>query len=86
MRNTAHWSGEGLTIDLDLVMALGTPDPHDSIELTGPVPLKLRIEGGTPGDSATVSSLVNFARVLPTTKPGLHTMLDVPVAGAQRTG
>jgi hypothetical protein len=84
MRNTAHWSGDALTIALDLIMALGTPDPHDAIELDGATPLRLRIVGGTPGDTATVASLVNFVRVLPTTKPGLRTMLEVPVAGARR--
>jgi 4-hydroxy-tetrahydrodipicolinate reductase len=83
MRNTANWSGDGLTIDMELVMALGTKEPHDLIELDGPVPLRLRIEGGTPGDSATVASLVNFTRVLPRCTPGLKTMLDVPVGGAQ---
>jgi len=82
MNNTAKWSGDGLSIDLDLTMAIGTKDPHDSVELGGPVPLKLKIEGGTPGDSATVSSLVNYARVLPKVKPGLHTMLDIYVGGA----
>jgi len=84
MRNTARWSGDGLTIDLDLVMALGTKDPRDVIEIGGRVPLKLQIHGGTPGDSATVASLANFARVLPRCTPGLKTMLDVPVAGAQQ--
>ena len=84
MHNTAKWTGEGLSIELDLIMALGTKDPHDAIELDGPVPLKLRIEGGTPGDTATVASLVNFTRVLPHCTPGLKTMLDVPVAGAAR--
>jgi 4-hydroxy-tetrahydrodipicolinate reductase len=83
MQNTAKWSGQGLSIDLDLIMAIGTKDPHDVIEIGGPVPLKLRVEGGTPGDSATVASLVNFVRVLPGCTPGLKTMLDVPVAGAQ---
>jgi 4-hydroxy-tetrahydrodipicolinate reductase len=83
MHNTAKWAGEGLSIELDLIMALGTKDPHDAIELDGPVPLKLRIEGGTPGDSATVAALVNFVRVMPSCTPGLKTMLDVPVAGAR---
>lgn len=83
MRNTAQWSGAGLSINLELIMALGTKEPRDVIEIGGPVPLKLKIEGGTPGDSATVASLVNFVRVLPRCTPGLKTMLDVPVAGAQ---
>ena len=84
MRNTAHWAGGGLTIDLELIMALGTKDPRNVIEIGGPVPLRMRMEGGTPGDSATVASLVNFVRVLPRCTPGLKTMLDIPVAGAQQ--
>lgn len=81
MRNTAKWSGDGLTVELDLIMAIGTSDPHDRVEIDGPVPLKLRIEGGTPGDTATVAAMLNGARVLPTAPPGLHTMLTVPVCG-----
>jgi 4-hydroxy-tetrahydrodipicolinate reductase len=83
MRNTAHWSGDGLTIDLDLTMALGVEDPFDSVELDGPTPLKARIEGGTPGDTATVAVLVNFARLMARISPGLRTMLDTPVAPAR---
>ncbi|MCS7032691.1 MAG: dihydrodipicolinate reductase, partial [Phycisphaerae bacterium] len=83
MQNTASWKGDGLEIELDLIMALGTPNPHDRIEIDGPVPLRLTIEGGTPGDTATVAALVNGARVLPAVQPGLHTMLSVPVCGAK---
>ena len=83
MRNTAHWNGGGLTIELDLVMAVGERDPQDSIELSGPMPLKLTIPGGTPGDSATVAALVNFARVVPKVSAGLKTMLEVPVGSAR---
>jgi len=81
MQNTAHWNGEGLSIELDLIMALGTKEPYDRIEIDGPVPLKLQIEGGTPGDTATVAAMINGARVLPTATPGLHTMLTIPVCG-----
>jgi 4-hydroxy-tetrahydrodipicolinate reductase len=81
MRNTAKWSGEGLSVELDLIMAIGTTDPHDRVEIDGPVPLKLRIEGGTPGDTATVAAMLNGARVLPTAPPGLHTMLTIPACG-----
>ncbi len=81
MQNTAHWNGEGLSIELDLIMALGTPTPHDRIEIDGPVPLRMQIEGGTPGDTATVAAMINGARVLPTAPPGLHTMLTIPVCG-----
>ena len=83
MHNVARWSDGSLSIELDLIMAVGQPDPHDSIELTGPVPLKLQIPGGTPGDTATVAALVNCARALPRARPGLRTMLDAGVCGAR---
>ena len=83
MNNTAKWQGDGLSIELDLTMALGTKDPRDIVELTGPVPLKLTVNGGTPGDTATVASLVNYARIISQVTPGLKTMLDMPVGGAR---
>lgn len=83
MHNTGFWQGDGLTIQLDLLMACDEPNPRDEIELTGPVPLKVTIPGSTPGDSATVAALVNTARLLPKVSPGLKTMLDLPAAGAR---
>ena len=83
MRNTASWSGKGLTIELDLTMAVGTEDAQDRVELSGPVPLMLTIPGSTPGDTATVAAMVNCARLLPIVPPGLKTMLDMPPASAR---
>lgn len=83
MHNTGFWQADGLTIQLDLLMACDEPNPRDEIELTGPVPLKVTIPGSTPGDSATVAALVNTARLLPKVSPGLKTMLDLPAAGAR---
>lgn len=85
MRNTASWAGNGLSIELDLTMALGLGDPHDAIELRGPEgpAFVARIPGSTPGDTATVAALVNTARLLPRVAPGLCTMLDLPAAGAR---
>ncbi len=83
MHNKGFWQGEGLTIELDLLMACDEPNPRDEIELQGPIPLKLTIPGSTPGDSATVAALVNTARLLPRVGPGLKTMLDLPAAGAR---
>lgn len=83
MRNTGQWSGDGLTIDLDLTMAVGLADPKDVVTLDGPVQLKLKIPGGTPGDSATVATLLNHIHVVHEAPPGLRTMLDVPPAGCR---
>jgi 4-hydroxy-tetrahydrodipicolinate reductase len=84
IHNVGRWSGDGLMIELDLIMSVGWPDPHDAIELDGPVPMKTRIDGGTPGDSATVAALINAARVLPHCPPGLRTMLDLDRQPAAR--
>ena len=77
MRNVGTWRGEGLSVELDLVMSVGWPEEYDEVHLNGPVPLRLRIDGGTPGDSATAAALVNAGRVLPSCRPGLRTMLDL---------
>ncbi|HVT90754.1 MAG TPA: hypothetical protein VHD56_18010 [Tepidisphaeraceae bacterium] len=84
MRNTASWSGKDLNIELDLTMAIGVEDAQDRVEIIGPAPLTATIPGSTPGDSATVASLINAARLLPTVQPGLKTMLDIPVASCRR--
>jgi 4-hydroxy-tetrahydrodipicolinate reductase len=86
MHNVGRWSDGTLTIELDLTMAVGLSQPEDVVELSGPVPLKLTIPGGTPGDTATIAALVNCARALPRAKPGLLTMLDLGVAGARAAG
>ncbi len=83
MHNVGRWSDAHLTIELDLTMAVGLSSPKDYVEIGGPVPLKLEIPGGTPGDTATVAALVNCARALPKARPGLLTMLDLPVCGAR---
>lgn len=83
MRNVGRWEGDGLEIELDLTMAVGAQDPIDRLELEGPVGLRLRIPGSTPGDSATIAMLVNQARHIGGAAPGLRTMLDMPPAGCR---
>jgi 4-hydroxy-tetrahydrodipicolinate reductase len=65
-------------IEITLVMALAAADPHDQIELDGEPPMKLRIDGGTPGDLATVAALLNAAPAMGALKPGLRHVLDGP--------
>ena len=83
MHNTGSWSGDGLTIELDLIMACAEPNPRDEIQIGGPVPLTVQVPGATPGDSATVAALINTARLLPKLSPGLKTMLEMPAASAR---
>jgi len=83
IHNTAQWQNERLRVELDLTMAVGTPDPIDVVELEGPVHVRLKIPGGLPGDSATVAAMINHLRVVHEARPGLLTMLDVPIAGCR---
>ncbi len=81
VHHVANWSGQGLAIELDLTMAVGVPDPVDKVKLEGPVALMLKIPGAIPGDSATVAAVLNNLPHLPTARPGLRSMLDMPPAG-----
>jgi 4-hydroxy-tetrahydrodipicolinate reductase len=83
MHNVGRWSDATLSVELDLTMAVGLNESKDVVEISGPVPLKLEIPGGTPGDTATVAALVNCARALPRARPGLLTMLDIGACGAR---
>ncbi|HMO25270.1 MAG TPA: hypothetical protein PKB10_03295 [Tepidisphaeraceae bacterium] len=84
MNNVGKWSGQGLSIELDLTMSCGLDATGDAVHIDGPVPLELHIPGSTPGDSATVSALVNCARILPKAPAGMRTMLDVGHLAAAR--
>jgi 4-hydroxy-tetrahydrodipicolinate reductase len=83
MHNTGTWSGEGLDVSLDLTMALAASDPRDQIDLVGEKSINVLIPGSTPGDTATVASLLNVARMLPKAPRGMKTMLDIPIAGCR---
>ena len=83
MHNVGRWSDGTLTVELDLTMAVGEKESKDSVEIDGPVPLKLEIPGGTPGDTATVAALVNCARAIPRARPGMLTMLDLGPCAAR---
>jgi 4-hydroxy-tetrahydrodipicolinate reductase len=71
-----------LLIDLHLQMYVGAPNPHDAIEISGQPPLRLVIEGGTPGDQATAALVVNSIPRVLRAAPGLYTVKDLPMATA----
>jgi 4-hydroxy-tetrahydrodipicolinate reductase len=83
MHNVGRWTDGKLTVELDLTMAVGEKESRDTVEIDGPVPLRLEIQGGTPGDTATVAALVNCARAIPRAKPGMLTMLDLGACAAR---
>jgi len=66
-------------ITLDLRMYLDAPNPHDACQIEGNPALKLLLDGGVAGDSATVASLVNAAPRVLKANPGLLLMTDIAV-------
>ncbi|MEX0655652.1 MAG: hypothetical protein WD534_05020 [Phycisphaeraceae bacterium] len=85
LHQVARWSdADGRPrIELDLTMAVGLDDPKDKILLDGPVQVAMKINGGLPGDSATVAALLNQTRQIDRLQPGLRTMLDTSPAGCR---
>lgn len=83
LHQIARWSDaqRPLAIELDLTMAVDLPDPKDKVHIDGPVQIAMKINGGLPGDSATVAALLNHVYRIGRLEPGLRTMLDVPPAG-----
>lgn len=67
-------------IRMEMVMAAGVEAPHDAITITGQPDLNLWIQGGIPGDQATVACLINGTnQVLAAPRAGLLTLLDLPL-------
>jgi 4-hydroxy-tetrahydrodipicolinate reductase len=57
----AAWvrSGGRERVRLELVMAVGAPDPHDRIVVDGDPPLDVLVQGGAHGDRGTVGTVVS---------------------------
>jgi hypothetical protein len=80
IRNVGRgWTGTEETITLDLTMAVGTPNPRDQVTLQSTPPVKLTFEGGIAGDQATAAILVNNLPQVIAARPGLLTVLDLPI-------
>jgi hypothetical protein len=67
-------------IRLDLEMSLTSAD-FDVVEVKGDPNLKLRFEKGVFGDSATVALVVHALERVEAARPGLVTVLDLPLRG-----
>ena len=81
LRQLATWEGEGLSLKLDLTIAVGLSDACDRVVLEGPVRLRMELPSTVPGDSATVATLLNHIDVVRAAPAGLRTLRDVPPAG-----
>ena len=80
-----HQIGRGLSKDgkelvyLELQMYVGAKDPADTITLTGHPTISLVIPGGSHGDIATASVVVNSIPVILDAPAGLRTSRDLPI-------
>lgn len=70
-------AGDELRVRLLFQAAIGQPDPHDRVRITGQPPIDLRIEGGVHGDVATAALLLNAVGSVREAQPGLHTVASV---------
>ena len=66
-------------IHLELQMYVGAEDPGDTLELKGHPDIRLVIPGGSPGDIATASVVVNSVPVILDAPAGLRTARDLPI-------
>jgi 4-hydroxy-tetrahydrodipicolinate reductase len=72
-------SGGQERLSLELKMAVGVSEPHDSVQIAGDPPLSVRIDGGVFGDTATIGALVNAIPKIVAAAPGLRTMIELPL-------
>jgi hypothetical protein len=73
------WVGTQKVVELDLTMAVGSDNPRDVVRLESRPPIELMFKGGIAGDQATAAILVNSLRQVVEAKPGLVTVLDLPI-------
>ncbi len=64
-------------VSLALQMGVGLADPHDDIVLHGTPTLRVRVEGGVPGDIATAAIVANALGRVVAAAPGLAVMTDL---------
>jgi 2,4-diaminopentanoate dehydrogenase len=79
---TGYVAGER-KVTLDLTMAIGAEESGDTVILEGEPNLRLHIDGGIPGDIATVAAVVGALPRLNRVRPGLLTVLDLPPAAGR---
>ncbi len=70
---------DGHRVRLHFEANASVEDEYDEIVVDGTPPLTLRFEGGVFGDDATAAAVLRAARVIPHTRRGLMTVLDLPL-------
>ena len=72
-------TSDGRAIRLHFEANAAVEVEYDEIVVDGTPPLTLRFEGGVFGDDATAAAVLRAARVIPNTRRGLVTVLDLPL-------
>jgi hypothetical protein len=80
VRQFAEGRAGACHIRLDLEMSMTSAD-FDVVEVKGDPNIKLRFEKGVFGDSATVALTVHAVERVGLARPGLITVLDLPISG-----
>jgi 4-hydroxy-tetrahydrodipicolinate reductase len=68
-----------LAVSLDLQMYVGAESPRDHVLIEGTPAIDMTITGGIAGDVATAAIVVNSVPAFLAARPGLLTMLDLPL-------
>ncbi|MHC1727093.1 MAG: dihydrodipicolinate reductase [Syntrophobacteraceae bacterium] len=66
-------------ISLIFRAAVGEPDSHERIQITGTPDIDMTIANGVNGDVATCAIIANAVPVVINAKPGLRTMADIEI-------
>lgn len=79
--------GKGIVDGEELVTlvfraSVGESDPRDTIEIFGKPDIVSEVPGGVNGDIATCAITVNAASRIGQCRPGLKTMVDIPLVSA----
>lgn len=74
------FGGTAEKVYMELQMFVGAADPGDTVEVAGTPNLRLTIPGGTHGDIATASVVVNCIPQILDAPAGLRTSRDLPMS------
>jgi 4-hydroxy-tetrahydrodipicolinate reductase len=71
-----------VVVELRFEAHTGVARSEDVIDIDGTPPLRLRFDGGVAGEEATAATVLRAARVIAAARPGLLTVLDLPLRPA----
>jgi hypothetical protein len=76
------YRGSEVAVSLDLQMYVGAESPRDHVSIEGTPSINMTVTGGIAGDVATAALVVNSLPALLGARPGVVTMLDLPLVHA----